>query len=158
MALLSGLFHPGRAIPPSRPACLLKHSTHDAEPPSVWQWSPAAHLWSYHGVPAPSGSGAAVTYEARVQEDEAPGGQVEEDEGKESDRFPAEIALYLQQRLGHAGSPCCSDTLSQRWKLIKQKNQHQLSLFPPHSPTGPQLKWRKRQLKCLNPVWRSSKQ
>lgn len=113
LTLLPGLFHPRGSEPPSRPARLLKHSAHDAEPSSVRQRSPAAHLGSYRRVPAPSGSGAAVPDKAGVQEHEAPGRQVEEDEGEESHGFPAEVALYLQQRLGHVGSPCHSDTLSQ---------------------------------------------
>lgn len=121
------LLHPGGAIPATRPACLLKHSAHDAEPSSVWRWRP----WGYHGVPTSSASWAAVPDKARVQEDEAPGRQVKEDEGEETDGFPAEITLYLQQRLGHAGSPCHSDTLSVGWKLIKQKNQHRTAHLDP---------------------------
>lgn len=122
-ALLSSFLHPRGTKPPSTSPFFLKHPTHEAKSPSV-RWSPAAHLRSYKRVSATSGSGTIVPDEARVQKNEAPGGQVEEDEGEESHRFPAEVALYLQQRLGHAGSPSHSETLAQWWKIIKMKSQH----------------------------------
>lgn len=128
VAPLSALPHPTRSKPSTGSACLLEHPAHDAKPPSVWWRSSAARVWSHDRVAAPSGAGTAVPDEAGVQEDKAPCSQVKQDEGEEADRFSAEVSLYPQERLGHAGSLCLSDTLSQWRKLIKQRNQYQLSL------------------------------
>lgn len=125
LPLLAGLFHPRRAVPPS--CSLLETSPNDAKPASVRQWTRVP--WSYRVVPSPSAAGAALPYEAGVEEDEASRGEVEEDEGEESHRFPAEVALYLQQRFGHADSTCRLHKWW--WKLIKRKNRHQIPLKTP---------------------------
>lgn len=44
-----------------------------------------------------------LAHEARVKEDEAPGCQVEHQEGKETYRFPAEVPLEFEPELGHRG-------------------------------------------------------
>lgn len=44
-----------------------------------------------------------LAHKARVKEDEAPGCQVEHQEGKETHRFPAEVPLEFEPELGHSG-------------------------------------------------------
>lgn len=88
--------------------------------------------WAPHsGVGLVLGDGR-LAHKARVKEDDASSCQVEHQEGKETQRFPAEVPLEFEPELGHSG--IIPDWLAGAWLAGLREGKERASF--PKLPLG----------------------